>query len=31
MEDNPLFKNLQEKRLALSFGKYTFLDELFSV
>lgn len=31
MEDNPLFKNFQEKRLALSFDKYTFIDELFSV
>lgn len=30
MEDNPLFKNFQEKRLALSFEKYTFSDELFS-
>lgn len=30
MEDNPLFKNFQEKRLALRFSKYTFIDELFS-
>lgn len=30
MKDNPLFKNFQETRLALSFDRYTFIDELFS-